>query len=114
MAAQLSATNSFRRRGDRSWSVCATSSLPVPLSPTISTDSVLVANDIDFEANQDNTDLYTVRVADGAITRLTRTRMHSEYPLEFLPDGSQFLVGRFTNREAIRSVRVADLIPRSP
>ena len=77
-------------------------------------DSVLVASDIDFEANQDNTDLYTVRVADGVVTRLTSTRMHAEYPLEFLSDGSQFLVGRFTNREAIRSVRVADLIPRSP
>ena len=32
-----------RRRGDRSCSVCATSSLPVPDSPTTSTDSVLGA-----------------------------------------------------------------------
>ena len=77
-------------------------------------DSVLVAHDIDFEGNQDNPDLYKVRLADGTWTRLTSTRMHFEVPLEFLPDGSQLLVGRFTNREAIRSVRVADLIPRSP
>jgi|GEM_PF-1088602 len=77
-------------------------------------DSTLVVTDLDFEANQDNTDLYTVRVADGAITRLTSTRMLSEFPLQALPDGSQILVGRFTNREAIRSVRVADLITRSP
>src|SRR5688572_14971093 len=77
-------------------------------------DSVLVASDIDFEANQDNTDLYMVRLADVTWTRLTSTRMQSEYPLKFLPDGSQLLVGRFSNREAIRSVQVADLIPRSP
>jgi hypothetical protein len=55
-----------------------------------------------------------VRLADGTWTRLTGTRMQSEVPLEVLPDGSQILVGRFTNREAIRSVRAADLIPRSP
>jgi len=55
-----------------------------------------------------------VRVADGIWTRLTNTRLQSEYPLEFLPDGSQLLVGRVTNRVAIRSVRVTDPIPRSP
>lgn len=73
-------------------------------------DSILVSSDIDFETNQDNTDLYLVRLSDGTWTRLTSTRMQAEYPLEFLPDGRQFLVGRFSNREAIRSVRVADLI----
>jgi TolB protein len=77
-------------------------------------DSILIVADLDFEANQDNTDLYRVRVADGAITRLTSTRMLSEYPLDVLPDGSQLLAGRFSSREAIRSVRVADLLPRSP
>ena len=77
-------------------------------------DSTLIVADLDFEANQDNTDLYTVRVADGAVTRLSSTRMLSEYPLDVLPDGSQLLVGRHSSRESNRSVRVADLIPRSP
>ena len=36
-AAQLTATNGLPRRGERSWSALATSSLPVPLSPWIST-----------------------------------------------------------------------------
>ena len=77
-------------------------------------DSTLVATDIDYEGNRDATDLYSVRVADGTWTRLTSTPLQSEYPFEFLPDGSQILAGRITNRVAIRSVRVADLIPRSP
>ncbi|HEY9519668.1 MAG TPA: DPP IV N-terminal domain-containing protein [Gemmatimonadales bacterium] len=77
-------------------------------------DSILVATDIDYQGNHDATELYSVRVADGIWTRLTNTRLQSEYPLEFLPDGSQLLVGRVTNRVAIRSVRVTDPIPRSP
>jgi len=37
MAAQLTAMNGLARRGDRSWIPRATSSLPVPDSPSIST-----------------------------------------------------------------------------
>lgn len=77
-------------------------------------DSILIVSDLDFEGNQDNADLYRVRVADGTMTRLTSTRMLSEFPLDVLPDGSQVVVGRFSNRESNRAVRVADLIPRSP
>ena len=42
-AAQLTATNGFPARGDLAWMARATSSLPVPLSPTMSTVAVVGA-----------------------------------------------------------------------
>jgi hypothetical protein len=39
MAAQLIGTNGCCTRGDNWWTVCATSSLPVPDSPEISTEA---------------------------------------------------------------------------
>ena len=68
----------------------------------------LVVTDLDFEGNQDNTDLFLVRLSDGGTTRLTRTLMQSEYPAKVLPDGGIVTI-RVTSREELRSVPVAGL-----
>ncbi len=73
----------------------------------------LVVADLDFEGNQDNAHLSTVRLADGVWSRLTPPSRQSEAPAAFTADGRQLLVvvGTISNR--IVGVSVGELLARA-